>query len=201
MNKRLVALGLRLAFAAIATAGVVVQLTIAIRTGFSVVSFFSYFTILSNLLGSAVFTVSAIALVQQRPQPDAWRGAATVYLLFVGLVFNTLLLDVDLGELLPWVNFVHHRAMPLVVLLDWALWPPQASIGRATALRWTLFPVVYVIYSLVRGAATGFYAYPFFDAPTLGYAGVAVYCGAMLVAFVALALGVRWMGRRLQGRD
>lgn len=49
-------------------------------------------------------------LVAGVPSSRGWevvRGASVVYLAFVGLVFNTLLVGADLGELVPWVNVVH----------------------------------------------------------------------------------------------
>ena len=114
-------IGLRLLFAGLSLAGVLTQLVIAIQTHFGVVSFFSYFTILSNIIASCVFIVSAIQLA---------RG---------------------------------HE-------------------------------------STARGALTGFYAYPFFDpGRNGGYAGVAAYCAALLVAFVALAFLVRALGNARSG--
>lgn len=196
-------IGLRLLFAGLSLAGVLTQLIIAIQTHFGVVSFFSYFTILSNIIASFVFIVSAIQLArghESTARGTAVRGASVVYLAFVGLVFNTLLRDADLGELRPWINVVHHLLMPLAVIVDWIAWPPRARISVRTTLLWLIFPAVYVTYSLIRGALTGFYAYPFFDpAPNGGYAGVAAYCAALLVAFVALAFLVRALGNARSG--
>ena len=188
----------RLLFAALSLAGVITQLIIAINIDFSIVSFFSYFTNLANLIASIVFIVSAARLARGRPSTDldvAIRGASVVYMAFVGIVFNTLLRGADLGDLKPWVNTVHHLVMPVAVVLDWLLWPPRSRISIRTTLLWMIFPAVYVIYSLVRGAATGFYAYPFFNPGVNGgYGGVAAYCIVMLVAFVGLAFLVRIAG-------
>ena len=49
------------------------------------------------------------------------------------------------------------------------------------------FPVAWLVYTLVRGAVTGFYPYPFLDVDERGYAAVAVACVAIAVLFVALA--------------
>ncbi|GAA1826507.1 Pr6Pr family membrane protein [Microlunatus capsulatus] len=190
----------RLVAAALSLAGVVVQLLVALETGLGAVSFFSYFTTLSNVLGSVVLIGSALRLVAGRaPSPPAVavRGASVVYLAFVGLVFNTLLRGEDLGDLRPWVNLVHHVVMPLVVVVDWVLQPSRVRISLRTALLWAVFPAVYVAYSLVRGSATGFYPYPFFNpGANGGYGGVVVSCLVLLMAFAALALLVRWAGNR-----
>lgn len=198
MLKRNLVIAFRVIFAALSLAGVAVQLVIAIQTDFSIISFFSYFTNLANIIASAVFIISAIRLARGYETNDldvAIRGGSVVYIVFVGIVFNTLLIGVDLGGLLPWVNVVHHMLMPLAVLVDWIIWPPRSRIALRTAFLWMIVPVLYVIYSLIRGALTGFYAYPFFNPQASGgYGGVALYCAVMLVAFVLLALGVRWLG-------
>ena len=190
----------RLLFAALSLAGVITQLIIAIQIEFSVVSFFSYFTNLGNLFASIVFIVSAARLARGQQSSDvdvAIRGASVVYMAFIGIVFNTLLRGADLGDLKPWVNTVHHLVMPVAVVLDWLLWPPRSRISIRTTLLWMAFPVVYVVYSLIRGSATGFYAYPFFNPGVNGgYGGVAAYCAVMLVAFVGLAFLVRLAGNR-----
>ncbi|WP_196240566.1 Pr6Pr family membrane protein [Nocardioides anomalus] len=50
---------------------------------------------------------------------------------------------------------------------------------------------------MIRGAATGFYPYPFFNPHHVGgYGGVAAYCAVLLLAFVALAFVVRLLGAR-----
>lgn len=196
---RTIALVFRFVFAGLSLAALLAQLfLVQIANGWSLVSFFSYFTILGNLFASIVFIVSAVRLArgQQSSTTDtAIRGAAVVYMVFIGIVFSTLLRDVDLGALLPWVNFVHHYLMPVVVILDWILWPPQRRLPWSVVGWWMVFPAVYVVFSLIRGAVTGIYPYPFFNPEASGgYGGVALYCAIMLIAFVALAIGGRAIG-------
>lgn len=53
----------------------------------------------------------------------------------VGIVFALLLRTMDLGSLLPWVNFLLDYVMPAVVLLDWLLVSKnQIHIQRSAAL-------------------------------------------------------------------
>ena len=196
--------GFRLLLAAASIAGVVTQLVIAVRTGFGIVNFFSYFTTLGNLFASGVFIAGAVRILRRRPSSARWeefRGASVVYMAFVGIVFNTLLRDADLGDLTPWVNVVHHVLMPAAVVLDWVVLPPRRLLPLRTAAGWVIVPVVYTVYSVVRGADVGFYPYPFFDPSAVGGpVGVAAYCAVLLVAFVALALVVRGLGNALHRR-
>ncbi|WP_051479270.1 Pr6Pr family membrane protein [Arthrobacter sp. H5] len=206
MSKRHFVIAFRLVLGLLALAGVVIQLYISITRGLGVVNFFSYFTILSNIFAATVFIIAAVRLARGYVPNDfdlAIRGASVVYMVFVGIVFSLLLRDVPLGELLPWINTVHHYVMPVAVIIDWILQPPRIKILLKTALLWLVFPAVYVTYSLIRGPVSGFYAYPFFDPDVQGgYGGVAAYCAAMLIGFLAVALLIRWAGnRRVQSAE
>jgi hypothetical protein len=197
MGKKKFLISFRFLLAALSLAGVVTQMAIAVANHHDMLSLFNYFTILSNLFASVVFIISAVRLLKGRAptkSDDAIRGASIVYMIFVGIVFTTLLREVELGNLMPWVNTVHHYIMPVAVIIDWVLQPPRSKISLKTTYAWMLFPAAYVVYSLVRGAIVGFYPYPFFN-PDIqnGYGGVALYCAGMLGAFVFVSLGVRWV--------
>lgn len=201
---RAIATVVRCVLAALSIAGVVTQTVIAVRLDVDVVDVFSYFTILGNLFASVVLLASAyrtVARVPSTPRWEAVRGANVVYIAFVGLVFNTLLADADLGPLMPWVNVVHHMLVPAAVVADWLLFPPRTRLSARWAW-WTLVvPVAYTAYSLIRGPIAHFYPYPFFNPANFGgYGGVAGYCAVLLAAFIALAFGVRWVGNALGSR-
>jgi hypothetical protein len=181
-----------------AAAAVFAQLAVTLSQHTSVVNFFSYFTIESNIIGVVVFAAGAVLAGLRAVPSPLWlavRGASVVYLAFVGAVFNTVLTGTDLGDLIPWVNVVHHMVMPVAVVVDWLLWPPARRIPLGVAALWLVYPALYTAYSLIRGAQVGFYAYPFFN-PSVqaGYGGVAVYCAVLLVAFLVLGLLIRWLG-------
>lgn len=194
----------RCALAVLSIAGVVTQTVVAIRIGFDVVSVFSYFTILGNLFASAVFLVAAYRDVTRAPSTPMWeavRGANCVYLAFVGIVFNTILVGSDLGPLVPWVNVVHHMLVPAAVVADWLLFPPRSRLAVRWAWWTVVVPAAYTAYTLIRGPIAGFYPYPFFNPARVGgYGGVATYCAVLLVVFVLLAFGVRAAGNALGAR-
>ncbi|GAA2172768.1 Pr6Pr family membrane protein [Agrococcus versicolor] len=206
MSSRTAAIVLRLAGATLALFAMGYQLlAVHIPAGYSVLNFFSYFTNLSNIMIAIVFVVSAVRLIDGRTDPSATdvalRGGVVVYILFVGLVFNTLLRDVDLGDLLPWVNGILHFLLPVLGLVDWILWPPRRRLPLSVVGWWMIWPAVYAIAAVVRGAITGFYPYPFFDpAASGGYGGVALLCVGMVVGFLILALGIRAIGNWLSER-
>jgi hypothetical protein len=198
---------LRSVFALACAVGVAAQFDVAIVRGDDIGDFFSYFTYEVNLFAAVVFALGALqAAGRYSPGPrfDGVRGASATYLALTGLIFNFLLAPGGTGDLLPWVNLILHQAMPIAAVLEWCIWPPRARLPLWIAPIWLIYPLAYLPYSEIRGALTGFYAYPFFDpAAQHGYGGVAIYCSALIVAFLILGTIIRGLGMvfgRLAGR-
>ncbi|MBF6592248.1 MAG: Pr6Pr family membrane protein [Ktedonobacterales bacterium] len=187
MRKRNVLIVARLSFGLLTLAAISTQLVIHLRHGFDLINFFSYFTNLSNIFAAVVFLLGALFLLQRREltaRDDLIRGASVVAMAVVGIVFSILLRNEDLGALLPWVNAVLHYIMPVVVVADWLYQPPKTKLAIQQAGYWLIYPLLYVIYVMIRGAIVGFYPYPFLNpAKSGGYGSVALYCVAILVVF------------------
>lgn len=198
--QRTILLLARLFFGLLTLVAIITQLTIQVQLHLSVVNFFSYFTNLSNIFAAVVLLLGAFYLIQHREPSityDLIRGAAVVGMALVGIVFGLLLRDEDLGSLLPWVNFVLHYLMPVMMVVDWLYAPPKTKLVFAQTWTWLIFPFLYLVYSLIRGAIVGFYPYPFFNpAKVGGYGGVALYCIAIMVVFLILIWLAMLLGNR-----
>jgi hypothetical protein len=115
----------------------------------------------------------------------------------VGIVFTLLLRNEDLGALQPWVNFVLHDLMPCAVVLDWLLDPPSTRLGIRDRVQFLVFPAAYLAYSLIRGAQTGWYPYPFLNPTHVGgYGGVAVYAIGITAIFLLIGWALVIPGNR-----
>jgi hypothetical protein len=188
MNKRLFLITARLILGFSTLFAVAYQALILHQNGvFDPFNYLGYFTNLSNIVASVILIISALYLLKSRspsPRDDVIRGAAVLYMAVTGAVYATLLTGVDVGLLVPWVNILMHVIMPLAVIADWLYQPAHTKVAAKQALVWLIFPAVYVVYTLVRGAIVGWYPYPFLNPANVGgYAGVAVYCAAILAAF------------------
>ncbi|QKT11251.1 Pr6Pr family membrane protein [Rhodococcus sp. W8901] len=186
---------LRIVFAAL---GIVALAWIPLRNidepTFSVANYFSYFTILSNVLAAIVLLVGAV----RDPQDTRWqlvRGAATVYMVITGIIYAVLLANVDVMLQDRWINDTLHRILPLVLFLDWIVNPPRVRITDLQSLSWLAFPVVYGVYTLIRGPIVDWYPYPFLDPREQGYLQLAVGLVVLLVAMTLMALAVNAAGR------
>ena len=189
MNRRSAVAAYRVFFAGLTVVAIVVQLaSLAAKGTLNPVNYFSYFTIDSNLI--AIGVLVAAALNRDRastPRLDLVRGGAVVYMSITGIVFTLLLSNTDVDTAIPWVNSVVHELMPLVMLADWLITPPAARLPMRQGLLWLSFPLVWIVYTIIRGAIVNLYPYPFLNPANGGYASVAVYCVAILIAMLVVS--------------
>jgi hypothetical protein len=197
MTRQLAGLA-RLSLSALTLGAIGVQLRLQLDAGLPAINLFSYFTVLSNAIAGLVLGIGAYHDLTGRVAPswhDRARFAATLYMVVVGLVFVTLLRNADLGMLLPWINAVHHYLMPVAMVCDWLLRAPASRPTRRHLALALVFPLTYVVYSLVRGAATDWYPYPFFNPSVVGgYGAVAGYIVAMLLTFLVVGWALQRRG-------
>lgn len=155
---------------------------------FSAINYFSQWTTLTNLLAVAMLLISAGFLAKNKNSKilEYMRGASTVYLVTTGIAFGLLLTKYITNVTdIPWSNFSLHYIMPVAIIIDWFLDQPKAVIYFKQALLWLLFPVVYIIYLLVRGQASGNYIYPIFDPSTNSWGKISLtIVGLLLMVFV-----------------
>jgi len=162
------------------------------------VRFFSFFTVESNLLVLA----SSIALVIDPARDDALfrivRLDALLGIAITWIVFALVLSKIVHTEgLAAWINFGFHDASPFLALAGWLAFGPWPRIDARTIALAFIWPVAWIVYTLIRGALVDWYPYPFLDAAALGYpkvfANIAIVIGLALV----LAGAMRWIDRRL----
>jgi hypothetical protein len=169
------------------------------QEGLSTTDYFSYFTELSNLFTAAIFLYGAVHLTEERSRTvELLRGAAVVYMLTTGIVYAVLLSGHSVAY--PWVNTILHRVMPVAVALDWFIDPPRMRLELRQTILWMIFPLVYVAYTLTRGAIVNWYPYFFVDPRRHGgYLLVAGDCLAVAIGILGLIVATTWVGNRRSG--
>ncbi|WP_236193493.1 Pr6Pr family membrane protein [Pseudomonas glycinae] len=169
------------------------------------VSFFSYFTVLTNTLVAVVLTC---AVTERESAARRWflqpwvSSGIAVSIAVVGLAYSILLRHLWHPQGWQFIaDELLHDVMPLLFLAYWWLCVPKGSLRLKHLPLWLIYPLVYFAYALLRGHLLGAYAYPFIDVALLGYPQVFVNAGGILLGFVLMALLVigidRWQGRRL----
>lgn len=164
----------------------------------TVVQFFSYFTILSNILVVLCYLQSGRNGFFGR---SSVQSAVALYIAAVGLVYAVVLARLWSPQGLQFVvDAALHYAAPVLFLGYWLLFVEKAGLGYGSVARWLVFPVAYCAYALLRGAQSGLYPYPFLEADKLGYARVAGNIAILVAFFLLLGLAMIAAGRALSRR-
>ncbi|WP_300602083.1 Pr6Pr family membrane protein [Niabella sp.] len=168
--------------------------------GETLLRFFSYYTILTNLLvaiyGTLLLMNPGGRLSRFLLKPGT-ATAITVYITIVGLVYNLVLRHLWSPEGWQWlVDELLHVGVPLLFILYWLVVVPKSTLGWKLIPGWLIYPAVYAICIFLRGAMSGFYPYPFVDVTVLGYPrallnSVVLTGGFLLISAVFVGLGRR----------
>jgi hypothetical protein len=156
------------------------------------INYFSFFTIETNLLVALVLTISCA-----RPQAEQFlttpsvTSALVVYIVVVGVVYAVLLRHLWHPHGLQLLaDIALHDAIPLLYPFYWLAFLRKGSLRWSDPAWWLVFPVLYFLYSMLRGAAFGIYLYPFFDVAQLGFARVSMNGIGLLAGFFGLGVVV-----------
>jgi hypothetical protein len=192
--------------ALVATVAVVLQLVLVVQghrvldesngpdLATRLVRFASYLTIWSNVL-VAVTT----ALLALEPERDgrvfrALRLDGLVIVFGGGIVHFLLLrplLNLDGADLVA--DRLLHVVVPLLTLAGWLVVGPRNRIHGSDLGGFLVLPLVWIGYTLVRGALVDWYPYPFIDVGEHGLAEVLLNCvgvAALMLALFGIALQV-----------
>jgi hypothetical protein len=170
----------------------------------TVITYFSFFTILTNLLTALVFTALAF-----RPETGwgKWfrtpsvQAATAVYIAIVGIIYQLLLRQLWNPQGAQWVaDVLLHSVIPIGYVVYWLLFGPRTGLNWKTAVAWLTYPALYLVYTLARGAVSGLYPYPFVDVNVLGYGGVLARAALFLLVFLGTGLLVVALARRIRAR-
>ena len=196
--------------AAVVVCGIAIQLAVTANghEGFfpdnpdRVFNVFAYFTIQSNLLLGG--TTLMLALQPDRPQSTLFRTLRLNGMLCIavtGIVYHLVLAGQDDPQ--GWAavsNFLLHTLAPVVGVVGWLLFGPRGQTD-ARIVSWSIvYPLLWLVFTLVRGEFVGFYPYPFVDVDEHGYGRVLLNCLLVAILFLALAAGASYLDRRLRRR-
>ena len=161
------------------------------RNGGVLVSFlllFRYFTLWTNVACGIVLALVAL------------RGRMSAALLFalataiaiVAIVYHVLLA----GQHHPtgwdwWTNLMFHTLLPLATVLWWLAFGREASGGWRSLWVVIPWPILYSVFAILYGLATGFYPYFFLNLPELGWGLLIAWLVGLAAVFVALGALLR----------
>lgn len=165
-------------------------------------SFFSYYTILTNLVVVLIYASVVVETPALAPFRQPWvRGMMAANIALVGLyVFFVLRHLTQFDGLFDLADRILHYLCPTLYVLWWLVGQTHGQ------LRWANLPImlaptlVYFIFAMARGAWVQEYPYPILNAITLGYPQVLLNALVMTVALTVLMVAIIVLDRRLAGR-
>lgn len=138
--------------------------------------YFSFFTILSNVLVALTTTSAALASgsrIGKLLGGASLRGGVALCIGVTGLIYFFVLSSTWAPTGAQWwVDRALHYATPLLYLAWWLGGVEHGRLRWSDPLRWVLFPALFLLWALLHGAWTHWYPYPFLDVAVLGYAAV-----------------------------
>ena len=172
----------------------------------AIVRFFSFYTILTNILVAICFTFLWL-------KPKSRWGiffshqktltAITIYITIVAIVYNLILRSTWNPHGLQRVaDELLHLVGPIIFILYWFLFAPKVALQLKNIFPWLIYPLVYLLYILFRGSFAKYYPYPFIDVNILGYSKVLLNSMLLCIAFLFISLLfvaiAKMMSRNLQ---
>ena len=163
--------------------------------------YFSYFTIQSSLVASVALIVGGVMALRLPVDTVLYttvRMSVLSYAVVTAVVYNVLLRGIPEEGFIEskWPGELMHVWIPLFIALDWLLSPGRPAL-RWTGLRYAvIYPVAWVAFTMLRGAATGWFPYPFLE-PSTGALSISIYVvgiAGFIIGIASLAIG--WSRRR-----
>jgi hypothetical protein len=162
--------------------------------------FLSYFTVSTNIIVAICFTALSFAKKSDNGSFFTKSGtltAITVYIVVVGLIYNTMLRGLMLLNGWPRVadEFLH-VVSPIIFLIFWIFYVDKSHLRYKSALKWLIYPLIYVIFTVIRGYFINRYPYPFIDVIQLGYPTAILNAAIIIFIFWLLSLFFIFIGRK-----
>jgi hypothetical protein len=160
----------------------------------------SYFTEWSNVLVAVVFALLAIRSTGRGRLFRVVLFDALLMIIISGIVYNAILAPSGAPrhgwDLLS--TTLEHTVTPLLAVIVWAACGPRGWLQRKLIPATLVIPIVWVIFTLLRGAVIDAYPYGFMNVVDLGYAMALINVGVILLIGIALCFALIGIDRLAQ---
>jgi uncharacterized membrane protein len=149
------------------------------------VRYLSFFTIQSNIL-----VCITTAMLARRPDRNgaAFRVVrldAVIGITVTAVVHDNVLRPLqNLSGLDQICDIGLHIVVPLLAFVGWLAFGPRPRITARTVWLSLIFPMAYLVYTLLRGAFADWYPYLFIDVDERGVGRVLPNCALVAVLFI-----------------
>jgi len=156
---------------------------------------FRYYTMQTNLMVTIWFTLAIFWY--NKPESlekimGPLKGAFTLYITTT-FIFFAILLQISYQPT-GWAafsNIILHYITPIAFIVDWIFTETKVKYKWNYIPYWTIYPIGYLVFSLIHGIFTGDYLYLFLDISRLGLFYIV---SISFLVGVGLALGSLYIG-------
>lgn len=172
--------------------------------------YFAYFSIVTAIAAGLFLVSTGFGLVRNK-EGSKWveiaRLSLTVAMIVVGVVYHLLLADAagDVRDgdyvwpVLP--NEVIHTYAPILIVIDYLLSHKAFRLKLRAALWVAVFPLAWLVFSVIRGLATNWWPYWFINPNEEGgVPGMLMYIAAITAFFLILGFLMLGIKRLFQKR-
>lgn len=157
----------------------------------TIARFFTFFTILTNILVAITFTVIWLQPKNRLTfflKPNT-QTAIAVYIFVVGFVYNTILRFIWQPQGIQClVDEMLHLIIPIVYIFYWYFKVEKSAVIWKNILGWLIYPIIYLIIIMIRGNYANYYPYPFVNVLELGIVKVAINAVSLTIFFGIVSL-------------
>ena len=175
--------------------------------------YFAYFSIVTAIVAGAFLVSTGVGILQNKEDSksiEITRLGLTVAMIVVGVVYHALLAgvagDVRDGDyvwpVLP--NEVIHTYGPMLIVIEYLLSHKAFRLKLRAALWVAVFPLIWLVFSVIRGLVTNWWPYWFINPNEEGgVLGMLTYITAITSFFFILGflvLGIKKLIQKVNSR-
>lgn len=152
---------------------------------------YRYYTMQTNLLVAIWLTLAVIFHFNSnrlKKVEGALKGGITIYITITFLGYAIMLSSLY-NPTTPYgifTNLVIHYLVPIAFLIDWIFTLKKVKYKFLYLAFWIIYPILYIIWSVINGKFLGSYLYPFLDIDALGLGYYFLALGVLVVVFLGL---------------
>lgn len=169
------------------------------------IRFFSYFTIQTNLLIALILSYHAVIPNETSDKKFNKAGiltALTVFITVVGAVYQIMLRPIwDPKGMFRLADELLHSLIPLMFITYWYKFEEHHKVDYRQIAYWLLFPLGYLIYTIIHGYYSGYYPYPFVNVSEIGMERVLLNSLILLFVFISLSMTYIFIGKRKRNEN
>jgi hypothetical protein len=98
------------------------------------------------------------------------------------------------------VDELLHSVIPAYTLIYWLIYSEEKNLKIPSVLIWLLYPIVYIVYILIRGSISGFYPYFFLNISETGIGHTLFNILLLLSLSAFIILTLTFIGKKTKER-